>query len=58
MSQDPQLVMLSEQDPEAWTVEFNGMVAKIQSYIHHIQNKLILLPEYIDILYGLKIYYR
>ena len=28
MSQDPQLVMLSEQDPEAWTVEFNAMAAK------------------------------
>jgi hypothetical protein len=28
MSQDPNLVQLSEVDPEAWTVQFNAMVAK------------------------------
>jgi hypothetical protein len=28
MSQDPNLVQLSEVDPESWTVQFNAMVAK------------------------------
>jgi hypothetical protein len=28
MAQDPQLVQLSEIDPEAWTVQYNAMVAK------------------------------
>jgi len=28
MAQDPQLVQMSEQDPEMWTVQFNAMVAK------------------------------
>jgi len=28
MAQDPLLVQLSEQDPEAWTVQYNGMVAQ------------------------------
>ena len=28
MSQDPNLVQLSQVDPEAWTVEFNALVAK------------------------------